>query len=90
MTSTIDSTIYKTGYTVTVLQLMIQSSLKLYWTVSGELTVCNNLLLFSRHIAVSESLKKGILDMIQREIKEFKEVTLEQHHLSGGQVSQKG
>ena len=39
---------------------MIQSSLKPYWTVSGELTVCNNLLLFNGHIVVPESLKKEL------------------------------
>ena len=102
---------------------MIQSSLKPYWTVRGELAVCNNLLLFNKHIVVPESLKKETLDKIHeghqgipvtgelavcnnlllfnkhivvpeslkkehltrsmRDIKEFREVALEQHHLSG-------
>ena len=43
---------------------MIQSSLKPYWTVRGELTVCNNLLLFNKRIVVRESLKKETLDKI--------------------------
>ena len=68
---------------------MIQSSLKPYWTVRGELTVCNNLFLFNKRIVVLESLKKATLDKVHKGHRGIQRSRFRATSWSGGQVSQK-